>query len=324
MALPQAIQQQVEQAEALQQQVYEPEAVTPPVEETPAQEAPPSNVVELPHRADPPTAETQKSDNRTNDPEYWKSRFSTLQGKFNAEVPQLYQQLKEQGQQIAQLTKALQEREVKPEAKTQSVVTEKDVDDYGQDLIDLIRRVSSESAEKVVARASSELVERFGAMQEQVGHVTSKVEQTSAERFWDTVKRIVPDWTAVDNDPDWRDWLDTAPRFSKRTYRELAVEAISAGDAQAVAELVAMWKGVSPSRPTSVPAPNPQAELQRQVTPSSSRSSTPPPQQSGRIWTRQEYEAAMDVRNVQRLGQKKADELEAEANAAVAEGRVRW
>lgn len=324
MALPQAIQQQVDEAEALQQQVYEPEAAAPQEDTPPVEPAVVSNVVEMPSRAEPPTAETQKADPRASDPEYWKNRFSTLQGKFNAEVPQLYQQLKEQGQQIEALTKQIQERQSKPEVQPQSVVTEKDVDDYGQDLIDLIRRVSQDAADKVVSRASSELVERFGAVQEQVGQVTHRVEQTSAERFWDSVKRAVPDWAAVDNDPEWRDWLDTTPRFSKRTYRQLATEAIAEGDVQAIAELVATWRGVAPAAPASAPVPSPQAELQRQVTPSSSRSNTPPPQQSGKIWTRQEYEAAMDVRNVQRLGQKEADRLEADATRAVAEGRVRW
>ena len=132
---------------------------------------------------------------------------------------------------------------------------------------------------------------------------------------------LVPEWKQIDSDPAWIEWLDTTPEFAEDTYRELASKAISKGDARKIANLVAKWRGPQVA-PVSQPS-DARAELQRQVTPSSTKASAPPPQ-GGKIWTRAEYEAAMDVRNVQKFGQKESDRLEAEANAAVADGRVRW
>lgn len=336
MAVPQAVQTQIDQAEALQSQVYAPEApetpTDPVVVESPAPEAAaPSNVVPLPKPAEPVTqAETPKPES-AEDVAYWKQRFSTLQGKYNAEVPLLYQQLKDQGAQLAQLTERLDKREETPPEPVAEQVTSKDVEDFGADLIDLIRRVSAEGIGKAVAQATAQamadLRKEIGAVQTEVGQVTEKVAESAADKFWASVMSLVPDWKAVDANPQWVAWLDTKPKFSLRTYRELAGDAIVAGNAAAIAELVATWRG--PQAAPEIPSPAPsqqdlaQAELQRQVAPSSSRASNPAPQQ-GRIWSRQEYEAAMDVRNVQRLGQKEANRLEAEANQAQAEGRVRW
>jgi hypothetical protein len=326
MALPQAVQQQIDQAETLQQQLYgngeTAEVKTDqPVAETPVEEA--SNVVEL-SRAEPVKAvETPRADSRENDAEYWKSRFSTMQGKFNAEVPQLYQQVKEQNQRIAELAAQLQARDERPAPTDDALVTSKDEEDYGADLIDMTRRVARETVSKEIAKAMAELRKDVGSVREHVGQVSDQVAQTSAEKFWTGVMNLVPDWKAVDSDPAWIDWLDTTPEFAEDTYRTLAAKAIQRGDAQKIANLVARWRGPNQTQQAPARSPAVQSELQRQVTPSTQRSSTPPPQ-GGKVWSVEEYKAAMDVRNVQKFGQKEADRLEAEANQAVADGRVRW
>jgi len=323
MALPQAVQKQVEEAEALQQQLYsesqEPASAEPPVSESVENtEAPPSNVVELQSRAEPPPVETPKAVETPDESAYWKKRFDTVQGVLNAEVPKLNSQLKEQNAQILQLMAQLQEKQSRqPE---QEAVTSKDEEDYGPDLIDMVRRVSQDAAARAVAQAVTEFRKDFGAVRAEVGNVQERVFQSESDKFWAGVMSLVPDWQEIDSNPLWIEWLDTTPEFAEDTYRELANKAIQRGDARKIANLVSAWRG--PQQP-AVQKPDPQAELQRQVAPSSSKSSSTPPQ-TAKLWTRDEYEAAMDPRNVQRMGQKEADRLESEANQAVAEGRVRW
>jgi hypothetical protein len=128
----------------------------------------------------------------------------------------------------------------------------------------------------------------------------------------------------VDQDPAWIAWLDTTPEFATNTYRELAMQAVQKGNAGKVAKLVGIWRKETGRAPASQPAVSarPQSELERQVAPSTVRSVSTPVAQ--RVLTRAEYEALYDVRNVQRYGEKKAAEMIAEADAAVAENRVRW
>ena len=327
MGLPAAVQAQVDQAEALQAQLYPTGQATEesvqPAEEVVEAEVP-SNVIEMPKQPEPVQAETPKPvTENAEDAAYWKQRFSTLKGKFDAEVPQLYQQLKEQNSQLQQVMQQLQERESKQETKP-DVRDEKDVEEYGADLVDMVSRKAAAIAQAAIAQYDAHLRKEFGVVQDQVGQVAEKVGKSEADTFWGKVMSLVPDWDAVDQDPEWIEFLDTTPEFAEVTYRALAKTAIQKGDAQKVAKLVAIWRGPQVAAP---PAPTQrqtsQAELQRQVTPSTTKAGTTAPQ-GERIWSREEYEQAMDVRNGQRMGQKEADRLEADANRAVAEGRVRW
>lgn len=333
MALPAAVQRQVEEAEALQQQLYPTEQVTEQSTETPtetvedavATEAQPNNVVELQRNAEPTPQPAEAPKAREDDPAYWRKRFETVQGILNAEMPRLNAQLKEQGTQIQTLVAQLQEKSTATEQPETPLVTSKDAEDFGADLIDMVRRVSTEAIRKEYARAVADLRKEFGDVKElqaQVGHVAERVGKSESEQFWDRVRTFVPDWATVDQDPSWIEFLDTTPDFAEDTYRVLASKAIQKGDAQKVARLVELWRGPKIEAVPTTPA-TPKPDLQRQVTPSSSRASTPTPP-AGKIWSRADYEAAMDPRNISRLGAVKADQLMAEATAAVAEGRVRW
>lgn len=337
MALPQAVQNQVEQAEALQQHLYavEEQATAQADQTAPIENAEeiPSNVVELPKQAEPvqEVTPTQPVPDQKDDVAYWKQKFDSLRGKFDAEVPTLYQQLKEQNAQLQKLAQQLQERESAPTAKEQdeqALVTSKDVDDYGADLVDMVRRAAQEVSQKAVTHAISELRKEFGAVKEQMGTVTERVYQSESDKFWAGVMNLVPDWKQIDADPRWIEFLDTTPEFAEDTYRELAGKAIQRGDATKIAKLVETWRvtqGIVPAQQQQQAQRNQQqqAELARQVAPTTSKAGTNVPT-GEKIWSREEYEVAMDVRNVRRLGQAEADRLEAEANRAVAEGRVRW
>ena len=327
MAIPAAVQKQVDQAEALQAQLYTvEEQASAEAEQTAPEEVvaeTPSNVVELPRQAEPAQVETPKPVEASDAEKYWKQKFDSLQGKFNAEVPQLYQKLKEQETALAKLTEQVQTRAETP-TPDDNTRDSKDVEDYGADLVDMVNRKAESIARKAVAAEIAKLRGEFGAVQEQVGQVSNQVYQSESDKFWTGVMNLVPDWKQIDADPNWIAWLDTTPEFAEDTYRELASKAIAKGDAQKIANLVTKWRGPQEAAPQAPVQPSQaQAELRRQVAPSTAKSSNPPPQ-GGKVWSMAEYEAAMDVRNVRRLGQKEADRLEAEANLAVAEGRVRW
>ncbi len=325
MALPAVVQQQIDQAEALQAELYPESPASEEVSAQPVSEETQSNVVQLPRTAEPSQpVETPKPVSQEEDPAYWRKRFETVQGKLNSEMPALYAQLKEQNQQIQHLSEQLNAREAEPSRKADTAEIDlKDAEDYGSDLIDMVNRKAEAIVAKEIAKAMAELRKDVGSVREHVGQVSDQVAQTSAEKFWTGVMNLVPDWKAVDSDPAWIDWLDTTPEFAEDTYRTLAAKAIQRGDAQKIANLVARWRGPNQTQQAPARSPAVQSELQRQVTPSTQRSSTPPPQ-GGKVWSVEEYKAAMDVRNVQKFGQKEADRLEAEANQAVADGRVRW
>lgn len=323
MAMPQAIEKQAAEAEQLQVDVYGSQAQPTEVEQPVLDAAPekpevPATVTPLPKAAEPEKAAPSE------DVAYWKKRFDTVQGKLNAEMPQLYQQIREQGEQIKNLTSKLAEKATPP-AEPSSLVTQKDIDDYGADLIDAMRRTAQDEARKAYAAERAALEDRFGAVESRVGQVGQRVEATAVESFWGDVVKLRPDWPTVDTDPAWIEWLDTSPEYADTTYRELATQAIAKGNAPKIAKLVETWKketGQAPAPSAPATQRRPQAELSGQQAPSTVRSGSGPT--SAKIYSRADYEALYDVRNVQRYGAKKASEMIAEADAAVADDRVRW
>lgn len=332
MALPKQVQRQIEEAEALQQQLYptEPQATEPaqevappavePESEPAAIEEAPSNVVELAQPAKPEPQPAEQPRSREDDPAYWRQRFKSVQGIVDVEMPRLHAQLKEQSAQIQQLIKQLEGRGNTPEPAGNDLVTSKDAEDFGEDLIDMVKRCATQIVRAEIDRVSGELRKE---LKDSVAPVADRVMQSETDRFWNAVRAQVADWDVVNNDPSWFEFLDSTPEFSPVSYRVLAQEAIDRGEPLKIASMVNHWRKLTApvQAPTHAPAPKP--ELQRQVTPSSSRASAPPAP-AGKIWTREDYEAAMDVRNINRLGQVEADRLVTEANLAVAEGRVRW
>lgn len=313
MALPRQIERDAAAAEDLQKAMYtegqasDAEASQPaPVVNMPAAGEPPANVVELPQVAEPAKPE--------DDVAYWRQRFNTVQGKLDAEMPRMFHQMRDQSEQIKKLTEQLEVRNTPQTPDPDSLVNQKDVDAFGEDLMDAMRRTAQDEHRKAYVAERANLEERFGRVETQVG-------QVAVDSFWGEVSKLVPDWAQVDQNPAWIAWLDSSPEYSEDTYRTLASKAISKGNSQKVAKLVDTWRGAQPSQPTK-PQRAQQSELERQVAPSTVRGNPAPV--AGKVYSRQEYEALYDVRNPQRYGDKQANAMIAEADVAVAEGRVRW
>lgn len=331
MALPQAIQRQEAEAEAIRAAAYGPaeEAPTSPVETPaapapvpqPAPVAPPPAPAPSPQPAAPVQAVPQPpaGPQILEDAAYWKQRFETVAGKFDAEVPRLHQQLREQSEQLRALSTQLEQSRTPEPAQPGQPVAQQDVENFGEDLVDFVRRIAQEAAAAERARVE----QRFGAVVQQVEQVQGHVAKTENEKFWSQVIGMVPDWLAIDSSPSWIQWLDTSPDYTESTYRELASQAIAKGKPEKVAKLVDTWKAATGyGQQQSQPQAPPQPSLSSQVAPSTVRSGAAPV--ARKVLSRADYEAMYDVRNVQRYGDKEAARLIAEADAAVAEGRVQW
>jgi hypothetical protein len=330
-ALPKAIQAQLDQAEQIHNEVYggTPEAPNPAqaVSDIPANPAP--NVAAS-VTIEPAAPDTQTAPVATPAPadDAFERRYNVLRGKYEAEVPRLQQQLKENQAVLNQLLEERKKANEAPPAptKAESLVSPKDEENFGADLMEAVVRVATQIAKHEMATAELRLRGEFEAVKGQIGQVADRQVKTAEQLFWDRVSELVPDWMQVDEDARWHAFLDVTPEFSTLTYRQLAGAAIEAGDAGKVAKLVQAWKNTfqaATTAPAAPAQPTRTQELARQVAPDTSRASSTPTPQS-KLWTRADYEAAYDTRNVSRFGAEKAVQMQAEADQAVAEGRVQW
>ena len=313
--LPKQLQADLEAAEALQAQLN---GTTPPGNTEPQATIDPPQVQDQPATTDetPPAAKTA-------DP--FEAKYKVLEGKYRSEVPKLSDALRQAQQQIETLTSQVQELSKKPEPKEDPLVTSKDEEAFGADLIDLARRVVREETQAVLKRLST--IERAVAAVASVSQKVDRIEevnaQTAEERFWNDVNRLVPDWQDVDNDERWIEFLDTRAKGAAKTHRLLAQEAIAAGNAEAVAELVQVWKDVSGITAQQEKQTQRQRELESQAQPGKSKNSPAAPQQEqGRIWTWKEYEKVFSPNISREYTPAQIAALQADAEKAYLEGRI--
>lgn len=317
MALPKQVEAQLRELEALEKQLNDaqnpapadpaPNPAEPPQDPQPAP-AEPKPVEPTPTPTEPVVAE-----------EKWEQKYKTLKGMYDAEVPRLHADLRDLKAQVDALRKAAETKPVEPAkpAVAEKLVTDADVEAFGSDLIEVQRKVARE----VAAEFRGELDAMRAENEKLREQLTSTGTQVSEASFEQRLYRLVPDFETVNADPKWIAWLNEVDPLLRAPRATVAQQAFNRGDAEGVAHYVAMFKkSIAPVEPTA----DKTTELELQIQPNRSATSTPPASQKGKIYTNADIEKMF--RKATDLGVKgrveEAKKLEAEIDAAFMEGRV--
>jgi len=252
--------------------------------------------------------------------EDFEQKYLTLRGKYNAEVPQLHEQVKALTAQLETLKEQVSKPAEKPPEPKQ-YVTDEDKENFGEDLLDVQRRIAMEVAEKYQAQIA-ELKDHIGALETKLSETGGQVGQVSFEQ---RLRGTIPDFDEVNRDPRWIAWLDEVDPIVRGPRRTVAQKAFAEGDVEAVADYVKLFKQtLQPTQDNQ--QSNREVELERQVTPKRT-ANTPPAttaQQGAKTYT--EAQAERVWKKVQDLSMQgrieEAQKLEAEMTAAYLEGRV--
>jgi hypothetical protein len=318
MALPRAIQAQVEQAEATLA------AYAAPVEAQPA--APePIEVTASPSEVPAPAPEPQptQAPPMTSE-ETWEHKFRSLQGLFNQQVPMLQGQVKDLTKRLEQAIGTLEQAKAapKPQEPAPHTVDPKDVESFGADLVDMVNRI----ADSRFGGVAQQVEAKFGELQRMLGSVEQRLEGTtqtvavSAEQtFFDKLTKQVPDWEQINANPAFLAWLaDSDPVYGVPRQRALD----SAREQLDVGRIVNVFRAFSPATTVAPVVRNP---VDRQVSPKAGAANAPQTVQPKTMYSQKQIS---DFYNDMARGKYRGREAEASAieqsvNSAIAEGRVR-
>ena len=319
-ALPEAIQRQLDEAAALEQQVYgqpAPDGNT----ESPAPEPQPAVVPEaVVEQVAQPEPVAQDGDEDS-----YRRRFDVLRGKYDAEVPRLHAQLRDATGQLQQAFAEIQSLRTAVEQRQQPDVpdTDSDAETFGEDLTAAIDRRAERKASELVGKQTRELMQYIKQLESRLGDVNQQVEVNAQDSFLTQLSKIVPDYETVNNEQGFLNWLGEAdPVYG--VPRQAALDAASERmDVSRVANVFLAYKQLTGKQVQTQQRDTSRQELERQVAPATPSSSANTPA-AGKVISRADYEYAYDPRTIRELGLVKATVLMAEADAAYAEGRVRW
>lgn len=322
MALPKAVQQQIEDADRLVAEIggEKPEGNS----ETDLSNQPQEPATDVVEPAPAPVSQEPEPKPQSIPEETWERKYISLHGKYDAEVPRLHAELREmraQLQELAAENAVIKSHKATEQVKEPSLITEQDKEAFGPDLIDLIER-ATEAKVSSFRQREAQLVEELNQLKGKIGDVTERQVVSDKDRFFAGLSQKVPEWEQLNEDAGFLNWLqevDPVYGIPKHVALTNAYELLDVGRVSTIFN--AYKSTLAPVQPQK----QKNQELQRQVAPTRSRASSPDPADSNnqRIFTQAEIGQFYEEVRRGHVSPDDAVRIENEIHAAAAEGRIR-
>lgn len=316
MALPKAIQKQVDDADAFVAQMT---GQTDNTETDPNLAPNPASAPEPPQL--PISQEPEPKP--TIPEETWERKYLTLKGMYDAEVPRLHAQMREMNGQVQQLiaenAAARVQQTVTQPSTAKTLITEQDKEAFGSDLLDLIDRASEQKVAEFRSQ-NAHLVSRIEELQGKLGNVTERQVVSDKDKFLANLSSQVPNWETLNVDQGFLAWLAEVDPVYGLPRQVALTNAYESLDANRTAIIFNQYQGkVAPMQQ------RPSQQLQSQVAPTRSRASPAPATSAGdkSIWSQDQIANFYNEWIKGHLDQAEAERIEKDINAAYSEGRIR-
>lgn len=331
MALPKAVQQQLEEADRIVENINGVQTGEDSSETNPANTQSDPNVAQNlqqdPPPNDPQPVNTVSQENQQTDvpDEKWAHKYHTLKGMYDAEVPRLHSQVREMQAQIQQIIAekaTLEATKAAEKPRAESLITDEDKEAFGPDLIDLIER-ATDSKVATLRDREAELLAKISKLEGQLGNVEERQVVSDKDRFLASLTQQVPDWEALNTNSGFLAWLQEVDSVYGIPKHVALTNAYENGDVARVANIFKTYKS------TLAPSAQPQArsnqnELQRQVAPTRTRSTSQPgDNQDKPMYSNGDIEKFYSDWRRGYYTDEEAAQMEKQIHAAIAEGRVR-
>jgi len=303
MSLPRAVLEAEEKANRLQEELLK--AQQQPTEGNQNQSDPPP--------ADPPTDPVPPANQEGSTPppapgadETVEHRYKVLQGKYNSEVPRLSAENKDLKSRLQQLEHDLEVlKNTKP---PEALVKPEEIEQYGEGLIDVARRIAREE----LAGKEAEI----DALKARIDSLTNVTTQNVEAGFFKSLTEMVPDWEQINQDNKFLAWLEEIDELTGESRQSLLSRAEKSRDAARTAKFFNAYKKTS-----STWAANNTQALDSQIAPPTNKAPNTPP--AKKIWTRGEVSDFYARMRRGEIEDKDAVAIEADIMAAQIEGRIR-
>ena len=332
MSIPKQVQKQSEEVQELYKQINgQTEEAQATAEAAPEEavndvaEPIPSDSVEEQAPQSAPQEQVESGDQEPKEAD-WQQKYRSLQGMYNADVPRLNAENRDLSSRVSQLEgllSTMQEPAQQTPAVAEKLITDDDVKEYG-DSIAVMRKAAREEVAQEIAQLRQQVGQLQGVLP-QVQQVQAQQKKSGEQTFWNTIASEVPNWSDINNDPDFQSWLlaiDPLTGISRQTYLEDAQKNL---DASRVVNFFRTWEGETGKTNTAqVDRSSEQSQLQKQVAPGRSRNNGVKASGQNRTYTPNDIqEFYSDVRKGKYKGRDdERGRIERDIFAAQQEGRI--
>jgi hypothetical protein len=248
----------------------------------------------------------------------FKSRYLSLKGKYDAEVPRLQHELKDLKTSVFEKLSSLAEKPaetVKEQDKQDAIIT-KMKEEYGEDFIDGIYKIAEYIADQKVKASTDSVQEKITSVED----TQLKVAQENFKGYLDS--KVEGNWRALweGKDPKFLEYLQKPDPSGLYTYGDLVQMYNDQWDADKLAIVINTY--LETIKPAKKDVPKPNAERDALIAPSRSTTTTTPNLEDKQIWTKasiKEFERD-DRRN--KYTPEDSQKLWADLLTAASEGRI--
>lgn len=272
MSIPKQVEENAEIAEELMKASAEEleEAEEPPVEG-------PEEETEEDGEQDPPEGEDDEELT-------FKQRYEALQGKYNAEVPRLHDELKTLKASVLEKLGQLSEPK-KPEPEKQEQEPEiyaRIREEYGDEYLDMLSQLTDAKAREVAKQMIAETVK---PVEEDVSSVKDAQLQSARKSFEASLDQQVPEaaWRQLweGEDPGFQEFLEQEDPSGLYTYGDLLKNYLEAWDDKKTAKVFNLYlEQKGPKKPSN-------KDKESLLAPSRTTPQSTPKEQGKIIWTRE-------------------------------------
>ena len=223
-----------------------------------------------------------------------------------------------------------------PPAPPPSLVTDKDREEYGEDMLGMVERV----IQQTVGTQLRDLGTRLAGLEGRIGSVSTRVQQvaqvaelTAEQKYRQDLDSLVPGWEEVNKDQNFLDWLQEKDTLSGKKRFDLLLDAHENLESGRVAFIFKLYKpelGNAPQAAGTPSNPEPQSGAPAPIidpatlaAPATSPNAAPPASPApGKVWTQAEVDDLYDAKSRKRISAAEFQKREAEYFQALREGRV--
>lgn len=264
----------------------------------------------------------------------WKHKFDSMQGKYNAEVPQLRAEIAQLNETIKNLNDIivnLKPQKIEAGEETHADVTpqeslnESDFEDYGDEVVTLAKKVNALIEENQTLR--TELKNTRGEIAvfgETVDSVSETVKSATQKSFEAELRALVPNFLEINAMQKWLEWLGQTDEWDTVWRQQRLDEAYATGDARKVASFFKRFgQEAGVKIPGSNGKPKKKANLDDQIEPDTSVGSQEISGDHGfKPVTRKQYMKAAQQRNRGEITAEKFLQITKDFQRSIGEGKI--
>ena len=320
--VPASVRKQAEESDAIMKRLQNsaPEGENEEVVETNMVES--GNETETPQGTEP----SQEGSTPAGDDESFEQKYRVLQGKYNAEIPRLQNQVSQLYQEVSRLQHEKEQLSQQPgpeqnipDQKEISGIDPESLSEYGDEFGNLAKSFNA------LLEQNKRLQEELGSIKDSTQHIQKDQHSTKEARFWDALSQTVPQWQDVNQNQDFLNWLTQEDPVSGTVRQRILEHHQGNFNAQGVANVFKAWmnesghKANKQSTETAETKPQP-----RNVQPQTTRAEGPDAASQGQ-WTRAQIKEHYDSYNKGKWSGREDEwkKIERQMMQAVQEGRVR-